>query len=496
MIKVAFCSDCDRMTWPDYLKVHGFFDSLNMPVGDSFWLFAPEGSDMSLFLADTDHKTPNHENLLEHIKAGKIDVLHGVGNFSHPSLVPERSEVAKAFNYLAENGCHVKIWTNHGNSKKSNLNARDSRIWKNHECNMISNIITKDSKRKYQFGDLPFSSTYVLDLVLEYGIKYFWLSDCLRMSLDNPFRILRQEKTKNNNVLNVFNRYAPAWKMNAWNLSQLITKESLVKAIQAKQNIIYFTHWGSRGKDGDPNQPLLPRESLESLALLAEFQSRGDLQVVHLQELLDSENQKTLDDEIERIGKRIISKNYPQLTEYYHNQFEPPKVEMFSDLAENIGIYGDTLLDAGGGTGNLSFPARRFFSQVVCMDKNSEAVKAGKTISQGLHLNNMHFISGDLEKTKFHDSYFDAIYCRGVIHKVQLEKTFSEFYRILKPGGILFFAVNNNRQLPNEFKETIINSGFSMFEWKLNRDILKCKHKNHNDAIEDILNDFCCFGIK
>lgn len=41
MIKIAFCNDCDSMTWKTYKTIHRICDDLGLPAGDSFMLFNP-----------------------------------------------------------------------------------------------------------------------------------------------------------------------------------------------------------------------------------------------------------------------------------------------------------------------------------------------------------------------------------------------------------------------------------------------------------------------
>ena len=55
----------------------------------------------------------------------------------------------------------------------------------------------------------------------------------------------------------------------------------------------------------------------------------------------------------------------------------------------------------------------------------------------------IRYVPGDLTRTEFPDSFFDAITCMSVIeHGIPIEKYLWEMFRILKPGGILITSTD------------------------------------------------------
>lgn len=55
----------------------------------------------------------------------------------------------------------------------------------------------------------------------------------------------------------------------------------------------------------------------------------------------------------------------------------------------------------------------------------------------------IQYLPGDITRTSFPDSYFDAITCMSVIeHGVPLEAYFREMRRVLKPGGLLITSTD------------------------------------------------------
>lgn len=447
MIDIAFANDCDLMTWNDYLYVHSTLERLSLPVGDSFWLFSPDNEAMGLFLDDTLAKTDNHDNLLGQIKEGRIDVLHGIGAFGRTQNYPTRDGIRRAFDYLDKQGCDVRIWSNHGSAV--------------HVHNMAA-----QAKRSYQQGDLPYSPHYVQDIAREYGIEFYWFSHNLRHTLDEPYRTVLTETLPSGDTVRTFTRFAPSWKTNAWTIAEMITRESLEKAVAAGQNVIYFTHWGTRGKGEDMTKPLLRRESLMALATLAEMQAEGRVRVVRLLDLLRRESGRTLEQEVQRIGDALLKTRHTDVDSYYKVQFEDDKTAYFSDLMDGLGLKGKTMLDAGGGTGNLCFPAASRFESLVCLDASEQALRAGMDVAKGLQIPSIHFEQGKLEQFHIGHNVFDLICARGVIHLVDLGVVLKNFHEMARPGATVLITVNGDGFYQHAIEEKRMNvQGYGQLLW-------------------------------
>lgn len=448
-IKVAFCSDCDGMTWESYTKVHALCKNLELPAGDSFWLFDASGcSEMSLFGSDMSQKQPYHSALLEKIQAGELDVLHSIGDFSRPdSSYPTRGQISEALDYLKQHQAKVNVYTSHGNHY-------------NYYC-----IAGSTRKRTFQRGDLPFSQYFITDLLDEYGIEYYWASD-LFQNLERPGRILRKEIFPDGKERYIFHRFGP-WRGTAHTLPDLLHLDNIRRANDLGQNLIFFTHWGTKG--ASPAQPKLPlwhKENLQALVALAEMQQKGEVEVIRLGQLLDYEKEKTLAEEIDRIAPTICHEHFSSVNSYYSYAYTKMGAKNFSLLAQKSGWHGEHALDAGGGSGNLALHLTSFFSHVTCADSHVQALNLGLTIAKTLWLRQkMTFLEVNCQEHDFPANTFDAIFCRGALYSIGARRFTQKAFRALKPGRPFIFTFNADGTYQYFFDNNISPESYSRLMW-------------------------------
>jgi ubiquinone/menaquinone biosynthesis C-methylase UbiE len=473
------------MAWKDYIFVHNLCDELNLPAGDSFWLFDPtyqkeRTSEMALFINDINHKAPNHDNLLQHIKDGKLDVLHSVGNFHGVNVAegyvyPSRDEIGKALDYLESHGCSVRIHTSHGN--KLNLH------------NMPPNF----SQRSYQRGDLPFSAYYVFDLLQDFGVEYWWNS-ILMQDLAMPQRLVYPRRTPAGDTAWEFQRFGK-WRATAHTLQECLSRANLERAVELRQNLIIFTHWGTKGSaPKEPHLPLWHRGNIAALARLSEMQNQGEIQVVRLEELLDEERQRPLADEINRVAATVCREKYPDINSYYLKMFLDVGGQRFATLADKIGLRGHAALDVGGGSGNLSLHLADHFDTVICTDISNEALALGRDMASNLKLDNkVLFLKSDVEKMPFSDMAFDAVFCRGVLHMIHGRQFFYKVHKLLRQGGTFYINCNAEGFYYWHFDNTELKPSYLELLWntwlrRLGGDTEVCKLLNVEGVRKAIFN--------
>jgi ubiquinone/menaquinone biosynthesis C-methylase UbiE len=106
---------------------------------------------------------------------------------------------------------------------------------------------------------------------------------------------------------------------------------------------------------------------------------------------------------------------------------------------------GDRVLDVGCGSGNLTLTAKRYAGpagSVHGIDASPEMIEVARKKAKQTGINVL-FDVGLIETLPFPEAMFDVVLSRLVIHHLPDElkrQGFAEMFRVLKPGGTLFFA--------------------------------------------------------
>ena len=100
-----------------------------------------------------------------------------------------------------------------------------------------------------------------------------------------------------------------------------------------------------------------------------------------------------------------------------------------------------SLLDVGSSTGIIDNFLADYFLKVTGIDIDKEAIQyAQKTFEK----DNLRFIVDDLMDLNFPDNIFDVVVCTQIYeHVPDAQIMIKEIFRVLKPGGICYFAAGN-----------------------------------------------------
>lgn len=116
----------------------------------------------------------------------------------------------------------------------------------------------------------------------------------------------------------------------------------------------------------------------------------------------------------------------------------------YSRRIEAIGFNRlEKVLDAGFGMGQWLVKLSDKNSNVVGIEYSFDRVEAVKKIIDLMQLKNVFVEQGSVENLPYSENYFDAVFCYGVLFCTDYRKSLSEFYRVLKPGGRLYFTGND-----------------------------------------------------
>jgi ubiquinone/menaquinone biosynthesis C-methylase UbiE len=112
-------------------------------------------------------------------------------------------------------------------------------------------------------------------------------------------------------------------------------------------------------------------------------------------------------------------------------------------LEEDIAAPLNTLnlLNVGGSAGLIDEFLSRHFRDVTSIDIDEKAIAYAASQFQS---ENLHFTIGDALNMTFPDESFDAVVCSQVYeHVPDAKQMMDEIYRVLTPGGVVYFAAGN-----------------------------------------------------
>ena len=125
------------------------------------------------------------------------------------------------------------------------------------------------------------------------------------------------------------------------------------------------------------------------------------------------------------------------------DQFHVMGLEATKQLAQIAGIESSAaVLDAGSGLGGPSrYLASTYGCQVIGVDLSPSFVAVAQLLAQRAGLNaQVSYQTGDLLALPFPDSSLDLVWTQHVVMNISdRERVYSEFKRVLRPGGKLAF---------------------------------------------------------
>lgn len=100
---------------------------------------------------------------------------------------------------------------------------------------------------------------------------------------------------------------------------------------------------------------------------------------------------------------------------------------------------GKRALEYGCGKGEHALRIANHCSLIHGIDISDVAVEAARTEAQLRGIHNAQFDVMNAEDLEFDDAVFDLIFGSGIIHHLDVARSFSELARVLKPGGSAVF---------------------------------------------------------
>jgi SAM-dependent methyltransferase len=116
------------------------------------------------------------------------------------------------------------------------------------------------------------------------------------------------------------------------------------------------------------------------------------------------------------------------------------------------------VLEVGSSTGILTYYLADVFREVVGIDIDEEALDYAR---KHYTKSNIQYLSGDALVSNFPDNSFDAVVCHHTYeHVADSRKLVEEIWRIIKPGGLLYFGAPNRLMLKESHYDIYFLSWF------------------------------------
>ena len=145
--------------------------------------------------------------------------------------------------------------------------------------------------------------------------------------------------------------------------------------------------------------------------------------------------------------KRNYQYNYADLSEpiesLYDKQARENKANKTILILKNYlkDTSSLTLLDIGSSTGIMTKEYAKHFASVTGVDIDAKAISFA---SKSYKTDNLKFIETPIEENNFNDEAFDVITCSHIYEHVPSHPDLMrEIFRLLKPGGVCYFAAVN-----------------------------------------------------
>jgi ubiquinone/menaquinone biosynthesis C-methylase UbiE len=101
---------------------------------------------------------------------------------------------------------------------------------------------------------------------------------------------------------------------------------------------------------------------------------------------------------------------------------------------------GMTVLELGCGTGSFTRELARSGADVVAIDVSLELLEIAKANSSAP---NVQYQIQNAYALSYPDAIFDSVVGSSVLHHLEIEDALREIYRVLKPGGAIYFTEPN-----------------------------------------------------
>ena len=112
------------------------------------------------------------------------------------------------------------------------------------------------------------------------------------------------------------------------------------------------------------------------------------------------------------------------------------RVKMLSSHLES----GMTVLELGCGTGYFTRELARSAADIIAIDVSPELLEIARANGS---LQNIRYEVQNACALSYSDAMFDSVVGSSVLHHLEIQEALREIYRVLKPGGTIYFTEPN-----------------------------------------------------
>jgi len=135
--------------------------------------------------------------------------------------------------------------------------------------------------------------------------------------------------------------------------------------------------------------------------------------------------------------EKIVDKNFEQwsgLSDEYHNSRPMPPKIIVKIILSWLQKEPDTIIDIGCGTGLSTIIWNDFAKNIIGIEPNNDM---RTTAEKNAGSNRIEFKKGVSNETNLPSECADIITVSQAFHWMDIDSTLTEFYRVLKKGGVL-----------------------------------------------------------
>ena len=143
-------------------------------------------------------------------------------------------------------------------------------------------------------------------------------------------------------------------------------------------------------------------------------------------------------EEIQKYARLLSGNDF----DFFNRVWNTPE-NIYLNRLKAIGFLNKAkVLDAGFGFGQWLIPISKLNIETVGIEYSYIRYETMVKIVKDQNIQNIELLHGSIENIKLNDNEFDAVFCYSVIQHTDYRKSLAEFYRLLKPGGLLYFNSN------------------------------------------------------